>query len=126
MLQNSRTRPLPETPNAVARSNTPYTLAWRNAVMGSSNGGKGTTGALSGSQTRAVLIVALSCACVSLLLVLITLRWFLIMRRCFRHRLILHLIISDTLKAMWYFIFPIVVFARGPVSSTSSFCQASG
>ncbi|KAJ9613386.1 G protein-coupled receptor gpr1 [Cladophialophora chaetospira] len=48
------------------------------------------------------------------------------MRKCFRHRLVLHLIISDTMKAIWYFIFPIVVFARGSVASASKFCQASG
>ena len=94
--------------------------------IGPGNGGKVITGSLSNSQSCAVLIASLSCAFVSLLLVLIALRWFLIMRRCFRDRLILHLIISDTLKAIWYFVFPIIVFARGPVSSTSNFCQASG
>jgi G protein-coupled receptor GPR1 len=30
------------------------------------------------------------------------------------------------LKAVWYFVFPLVVFVGGPVSSTSNFCQASG
>jgi G protein-coupled receptor GPR1 len=30
------------------------------------------------------------------------------------------------LKAVWYFVFPVVVFVGGPVSSTSNFCQASG
>lgn len=36
------------------------------------------------------------------------------------------LIFSDTFKALWYFVFPVVVFSRGPVQSTSKFCQASG
>jgi G protein-coupled receptor GPR1 len=86
-----------------------------------------TTGSpLSDEQNRAILVAALVCASISLLLVLVTLRWFLVMQRCFRHRLILHLIISDTFKAAWYFVFPIVVFNAGPVSSTSKFCQASG
>lgn len=94
--------------------------------MSSTPGGKSTGAALSSNQIRAILIAALVCACLSLLLVLITLRWFLIMRRSFRHRLVLHLIISDACKAIWYFVFPIVVFTNGPVANTSNFCQASG
>src|ERR1700761_670009 len=87
-----------------------HALAWRNTTINPSGGGKSPGGALSDTQSRAILTAALSCACGSLVLVLITLRWFLIIPRCFRHRLVLHLIVSDTLKALWYFVFPIVVF----------------
>lgn len=80
----------------------------------------------SASQSRAILITALSAACFSLVAVLIALRWFLIMRRSFRHCLVMYLIISDASKAIWYFVFPIVVFVSGPVESSSNFCQASG
>jgi G protein-coupled receptor GPR1 len=48
------------------------------------------------------------------------------MKRSFRHHLIFLLILSDMWKALWYFIFPVVVFTRGKVDSTSNFCQASG
>jgi len=48
------------------------------------------------------------------------------MKKTFRHQLVLLLICSDTFKAIWYFIFPVVVFSRGPVASSSAFCQASG
>lgn len=78
------------------------------------------------TQNRAVLIAGLTCACLSLLATFITLRWFILMKRTFRHRLILFLICSDTFKAVWYFVFPIVVFSRGQVSNNSNFCQASG
>lgn len=77
-------------------------------------------------QNRSVLIAGLTCACISVLATLITLRWFLLMNRNFRHKLIMFLIFSDTFKAFWYFIFPVVVFSRGPVSTSSGFCQASG
>lgn len=78
------------------------------------------------SQNRAVLIAGLTCACFSVLATLITLRWFILMKRSFRHKLIMFLICSDTFKALWYFLFPVVVFSRGPISSNSGFCQASG
>lgn len=83
-------------------------------------------GSFTENQIRIIHIVALTCACISLLAVLVTLRWFVLMRRSFRHRLVMFLIISDTCKAWWYFLFPVVIFARGPVSSASNFCQASG
>ncbi|OCT44459.1 plasma membrane G-protein coupled receptor [Cladophialophora carrionii] len=120
MLRNHTSSSLP------TRSSTSHTWKWRDAITHPTSVGKTTPATLSSSQSRAILIAALSCACVSLVLVLITLRWFLMMRRYFRHRLVLHLIASDTFKAIWYFVFPVVVFAGGPVGSTSNFCQASG
>lgn len=99
---------------------------WKASISAAPDVGRGAGGTLTADQNRAILITALSASCVSLLAVLITLRWFLIMRRSFRHRLVLHLILSDTFKAIWYFVFAIMVFARGPVESTSNFCQASG
>lgn len=33
---------------------------------------------------------------------------------------------SDMLKSLWFIVFPIVDFKGGPISSESSFCQASG
>ncbi|EXJ75387.1 uncharacterized protein A1O5_02083 [Cladophialophora psammophila CBS 110553] len=103
-----------------------HVLAWRDSPINTGDAATVPSGSISNAQNRAILIAALSCACVSLVVVLITLRWFLIMRRSFRHRLVLYLIISDTSKAIWYFVFPIVVFARGPVNSSSKFCQTSG
>ncbi len=84
------------------------------------------TTAMSDSQNRAILIAGLSCACVSFVATFVALRWFVLMKRCFRHRLVLYLIASDTFKAVWYFIFAIVAIVRGPVSSESAFCSASG
>ncbi|ETN42168.1 uncharacterized protein HMPREF1541_04109 [Cyphellophora europaea CBS 101466] len=78
------------------------------------------------SQNRAILLTGLSCACVSLVVVIVALRWFVLMKRIFRHRLILYLVASDTFKAIWYFVFAVVSTSRGPVSSGSNFCQASG
>jgi G protein-coupled receptor GPR1 len=81
---------------------------------------------LPASQNRAILITGLACACVSLTIVIVALRWFILMKRIFRHRLILFLVVSDTMKAIWYFVFAVVAISRGPVSSTSNFCQAAG
>ncbi|EXJ94326.1 hypothetical protein A1O1_02720 [Capronia coronata CBS 617.96] len=83
-------------------------------------------GAFSGSQNRAILIAALTCSCLSLCIVLYALGIFIRKRRSFRHRLIMHLIMSNTVKAGVYFLFPIVSFAAGPVQSSSDWCQASG
>ncbi|KIW97812.1 uncharacterized protein Z519_01396 [Cladophialophora bantiana CBS 173.52] len=111
-------------PNITTHSS--HILAWRDSPVNTGDTATVPSGSLSNAQNQAILIAALSCACISLVVVLITLRWFLIMRRSFRHRLVLYLIISDTSKAIGYFVFPIVVFARGPVNNSSKFCQASG
>ncbi|KAL2396861.1 hypothetical protein ABEF93_003954 [Exophiala dermatitidis] len=87
---------------------------------------KSAGGALTDSQNRAILIAALTCSCFSFLVVLNALRIFMVQRRSFRHRLIMHLIMSNTLKAGLYFVFPIVVFANHTVQSSSNWCQASG
>lgn len=42
------------------------------------------------------------------------------------YSLIMLLIQSDMFKALWFMIYPIVVFARGPVPDNSTFCQVSG
>ena len=62
----------------------------------------------------------------SLVAAITAFQWFAFMKRSFRHHLIFLLILSDMWKALWYFIFPVVVFTRGPVSSDSYFCRASG
>lgn len=85
-----------------------------------------TTTTFTRQQNRAVLIAGLTCACFSVLTTLVTLRWFILMKRTFRHRLVMFLILSDTFKALWYFLFPVVVFSREPVASSSGFCQATG
>lgn len=83
-------------------------------------------GMLSPARSHAILCVGVACASLSLMAALISLRWFLLMRRSYRHHLILFLILSDTWKSLWYFIFPIVLFTHGKVDSASAFCQASG
>jgi hypothetical protein len=40
--------------------------------------------------------------------------------------LVMLLIQSDMFKALWFMIYPIVVFIRGPVPSSSTFCQVNG
>jgi G protein-coupled receptor GPR1 len=86
----------------------------------------GTVGTFSPAQNRAILITALTMASISLVVAMVSLRWFLSMKRSFRHHLILMLIISDTFKAWWYFLSPLVIFSRGQIDSSSAFSQASG
>lgn len=83
-------------------------------------------GSFSDSQNFAIHVIALVGSTLSLVIALVALRWFLLMRRSFRHRLVMHLILSDTFKGIWYFVFSVVTFTAGNVSSTSNFCQASG
>jgi G protein-coupled receptor GPR1 len=86
----------------------------------------GTVGTFSPAQNRAILITAVTTASISLVVAMVSLRWFLSMKRSFRHHLILMLIISDTFKAWWYFLSPLVIFSRGRFESSSAFSQASG
>jgi G protein-coupled receptor GPR1 len=86
----------------------------------------GSVGKLSPVQNRAILIVAVTTACISLTVAIVSLRFFLSMKRSFRHHLILMLIISDSFKAMWYFVSPVVIFSCGEIQSSSHFSQASG
>ena len=83
-------------------------------------------GAFSLAQNRIILIVGVTCACISVIAALVAFQWFAFMKRSFRHHLIFLLIVSDMWKALWYFIFPVVVFTKGEVDRTSNFCQASG
>ena len=75
---------------------------------------------------RATLIVAITCASISLIAASLTCWWFAIMKRSFRHHLIMFLIVSDMGKAVWFFIFPLFVFVRGSISSSSTLCQVGG
>ena len=74
----------------------------------------------------AALIVAITYASISLVTAFLTYWWLAMMKRIFRHHLIMLLIVSDMCKAVWFFIFPLVAIVSGPVSSSSSFCQVSG
>lgn len=87
-------------------------------------------------------IVALTSASISLLLGIVSFYWFATMKRNYRHqyvartrlprlkllimpRLIMLLIGSDMLKALWCWIPPLVILARQqPISS--GFCQGAG
>jgi G protein-coupled receptor GPR1 len=86
----------------------------------------GSIGTFSRAQNRAILIVGVTTASFSLAIAVVSLRWFLCMKRSFRHHLILMLIVSDSFKALWYFLSPIVIFSRGHIESSSAFSQASG
>lgn len=95
-------------------------------VQGLGRAKAGTVGAFSRSQNRAILIVAVTTASISLVVAIVSLRWFLSMKRSFRHHLILMLIISDSFKAIWYFLTPVVVFSYGQAACPPGFTQASG
>ncbi|KAF7512960.1 hypothetical protein GJ744_011226 [Endocarpon pusillum] len=86
----------------------------------------GSVGTFSDAQNRAILVVAVTAASISLAVAVVSLRWFLSMKRSFRHHLILMLICSDTFKALWYFLSPVVIFTRGRFGSSSAFVQATG
>jgi G protein-coupled receptor GPR1 len=86
----------------------------------------GSVGNLSRTQNQAILIVAVIAASISLAIAMISLRWFLSMKRNFRHHLILMLIVSDSFKAVWCLLTPIVIFSCGEIESRSAFSQVSG
>ncbi|KAI9777415.1 MAG: hypothetical protein M1835_005243 [Candelina submexicana] len=77
-------------------------------------------------QQEILQMVAISSAGTSFLSAMVTIYWFVKMRRSFRHNLILFMILSDLIKAICYIVFPIVQFAVGIVPASSAFCQATG
>ncbi|KAL2070776.1 hypothetical protein VTL71DRAFT_13802 [Oculimacula yallundae] len=91
-------------------------------------GGNNTSSApsLSDSQKNTLQILALTFSTISVASSVLTFYWFMKMRRSFRHDLIMLLIQSDMFKALWFMIYPIVVFVNGPVRDTSAFCQVNG
>ncbi len=52
--------------------------------------------------------------------------WVWIHRLLTSDSLIMLLIQSDMFKALWFMIYPIVIFTHGPVADSSTFCQVSG
>ncbi|EKD21706.1 uncharacterized protein L3040_004929 [Drepanopeziza brunnea f. sp. 'multigermtubi'] len=91
-------------------------------------GGVGTISAhaFNAAQKNTLQILAVTFSTISVASSVLTFYWFLKMRRSFRHDLIMLLIQSDMFKALWFMIYPIVVFVNGPVEDTSAFCQANG
>ncbi|KAI1339478.1 G protein-coupled glucose receptor regulating Gpa2-domain-containing protein [Xylariaceae sp. FL0016] len=81
------------------------------------------------SQLVALMFISVSLASISVLAALSAFYWFVRMRRSFRQDLIMLLIQSDMMKALWLAIFPIVYFIRGTIDDDGKsdiFCQVSG
>ncbi|KAF3218655.1 hypothetical protein TWF192_007811 [Orbilia oligospora] len=85
-----------------------------------------TTASLTREQLKIVRIIALCSSAITLIASAIVLHWFVRMKRNFRRQLIMILIICDTWKSLWSFVFPAVALANSTVATTSNFCQASG
>ncbi|CAJ2513969.1 Uu.00g020880.m01.CDS01 [Anthostomella pinea] len=85
-----------------------------------------TRDATTSSQLLSLMCISVSLASISVLAALYAFYWFVRMRRSFRQDLIMLLIQSDMMKAMWLVINPIVFFANSSISSNSTFCQVSG
>lgn len=81
---------------------------------------------LSPSQGNILQVLACTFSAISVASAMLAFLWFIKMRRTFRHDLIMLLIQSDMFKALWFMIYPIVVFTRGPVPDNSTFCQVNG
>ncbi|KAF3905035.1 hypothetical protein AA313_de0205315 [Arthrobotrys entomopaga] len=82
--------------------------------------------ALSQEQLKIVRIIALVSSGITLVASAIVLHWFFRIKRNFRRQLIMILIICDSFKSLWSFIFPAVALSELSAANTSEFCQASG
>ena len=70
-------------------------------------------------------ILAVTFASISILSALVTIYWFVRLKKIYRYQLIMMLIVSGMFKAMWYFIPPILVLVRKrPVSRAA--CHGFG
>lgn len=85
-----------------------------------------TTSLYSPGQILAIQLAAGIVALISLLGSLLALYWFAMMRKKFRHRLIIILVVADTFRSAWLFVFPMVYIAQNGINSASALCQASG
>ncbi|KAG9238477.1 G protein-coupled receptor [Amylocarpus encephaloides] len=86
----------------------------------------GTSTVLSVTERNVLQTLGLICSTISVTSSIVAFYWFVKMRRSFRHDLIMLLIQSDMFKALWFMIYPIVVFSSGRVSKASAFCQVDG
>ncbi|CAD6504646.1 BgTH12-00153 [Blumeria graminis f. sp. triticale] len=81
---------------------------------------------LTADKKHILMIVALIFASISVASSTLVFCWFVKMRRSFRHDLIMLLIQSDMCKALWFMVYPLVVFVNGPIRDESALCQVSG
>ena len=77
-------------------------------------------------QRHTVQIMSTCASSVSLAAAVVALYWFAMMRRNFRRDLVLLLIMGGSWKSLWFLVFPVVNFARGPVTTPTPFCEVSG
>ncbi|EUC50725.1 hypothetical protein COCMIDRAFT_31930 [Bipolaris oryzae ATCC 44560] len=77
-------------------------------------------------RTRIITTVALVFSSLSMTASLVAFFWVCRMEKQFRHRLLMLLICGDLIRAFCFVVGAIVMLARGPVESTSAYCQSSG
>lgn len=77
-------------------------------------------------ERRALQILATVTSSISLITALLAMYWFCMMRRNFRRDLVLLLIIGGSWKSLWFMLYSVVTFTRGPIETTNPFCQVSG
>lgn len=78
------------------------------------------------NQRHTLQVVVTVNASISLFAAMFAIYWFCMMRRNFRRDLVLLLILGGAWKTLWFLIFSAVSWTRGPVSTETVFCQASG
>ncbi|KAK6332313.1 hypothetical protein TWF696_003032 [Orbilia brochopaga] len=110
-------------PTSSTTASQPYTTALFNMALG---GPQPTASSLTPDQLKIVRIIALVSSSITLVASAIVLHWFVRMRRNFRRQLIMILILCDSWKSLWSFIFPTVALSNTGIATTSDFCQASG
>lgn len=81
---------------------------------------------LAQQQQYQLQVIASTFSSASMLAAVCAIYWFCMMRRNFRRDLVLLLILGDFWKSAWFLVFASTTLANGPVSTMSSFCQASG
>ncbi|KUJ16167.1 family A G protein-coupled receptor-like protein [Mollisia scopiformis] len=111
-------------PFSAGMANAVHDLRLESRGLGGNN--TGTTLSKSASQGNTLQILACTFSAISVTSAMLAFLWFVKMRRTFRHDLIMLLIQSDMFKALWFMIYPIVVFTHGPVPDSSTFCQVTG
>ncbi|PSK46279.1 G protein-coupled receptor GPR1 [Elsinoe australis] len=85
-----------------------------------------TNALLSRHQKETIQYASVIVASVSVATCLVSLYWFMLMRRNFRRTLVMLLLFSDLFKSSWFLVFPAVSLEVGGIKSGTRFCDIGG
>ncbi|KAF1990778.1 hypothetical protein K402DRAFT_324379 [Aulographum hederae CBS 113979] len=78
------------------------------------------------NNSHNVMLLSLCTASCSVAMGMLTFYWFCRMKKRFRHKLIMCLILGDLIRALFYFLFAAVTISGQQIRTSTPFCQTDG